>query len=237
MNPRFLSIQVQAVPADAAAIDALAARCLDPREVALISPRSTPKRRAEFIAGRVAARAAVSHLIGLSPSSSSFLILREGTGPTGRPTVVLPPGHSALNVSISHAERLAIAAASSGRVGLDLVSVQTQERSFLEDAFSPLELTRWAAWLRSETTSALAISTAFAAKEAALKWLGTGFALPLRAIEILPAGIGSEEHPAPFPAPTLAFPVSLIERDSGESRSLTGRFACIDGLISILLTD
>jgi phosphopantetheinyl transferase len=236
VSPFPLCTVLQRVPSVSEDLDQLAARHLEPLETALISTRSSPKRRAEFIAGRIAARAAVSRLLGQLPSSSSFLILREGVGPTGCPIVAMTGDSDAAatpHVSISHADGLAVAAACFGRVGIDLASVQAQKHSFVDDTFSTQEITQWAAWLHSERTSALTITTAFAAKEAALKWLGTGFALPLRAIEILPTSVGVDVSSAAFPVPTLVFRVTLIERGKEHPRTLSGRFARIDDRILI----
>lgn len=235
-----LCVALQQVPSASEEQHHLAMCRLQPEEISLIPPRATPKRRAEFTAGRVAARTAVSRLLGDLPSSSSILILREGMGPTGRPIVVLTGGTDVPrtpHVSISHADGLAVAAASFGNIGIDVASIQSQERSFVDDTFSPMELARWADWLRSEKYSALTITTAFAAKEAALKWLGTGFALPLRAIEIRPVDAGIEEEPASFPTPNSLFRVTVIERDSDDSRILTCRFAQMEDKISILLVN
>ena len=240
MNPTSLCVAVQQVSSLSEDLHDLAASNLQPEEIALISSRSAPKRCAEFIAGRIAARAAVSRLLGQPPSASFFLILREGDGSTGRPIVAIRGECNAAatpHVSISHADGLAIAAACFARVGIDLASLQTQSQSFIEDAFSPPELTQWAAWLRSDRTSALTVTTAFAAKEAALKWLGTGFALPLRAIEIVPVDVGVNEAPASFPAATLVYSARLIEHGKAAPRLLSGRFARIDDKISVVLAE
>jgi phosphopantetheinyl transferase len=234
MNLQPICVALRQVPSASEDLNALAARFLDTRELALLSSRSTRKRRAEFIAGRIAAREAVSRLLG-HPAFTSFQILRHGNGPTGRPRIAVNHGSVAPEVSISHADGLAVAAANFGPIGLDLASIQPQNQSFVADTFSPLEINRWAAWLRSERTSALTLTTAFTAKEAALKWLGTGFGIALRAIEILPAGNAYDEQPASFPVPTLAFPVELRGYGSIDSRSLSGRFVQIGSRISIVL--
>ncbi len=233
MKPPPLCTALQQVPSLSEDLNELAARKLSPKEISLLSPRSSLKRRAEFIAGRIAARTSVARLLGHLPTSSTFQILREGDGPTGCPLVTLAGGGAAPHVSISHADGLAVAAACFSGVGLDLASIQTHEQSFVEDTFSPQELTQWAKWLGSDRTSALTLTSAFAAKEAALKWLGTGFALPLRAIEIVPIGFGLTEHPASFPVETLVFPVALIEQGFERPQILSGRFACLRDRISI----
>ncbi|HEY5956810.1 MAG TPA: 4'-phosphopantetheinyl transferase superfamily protein [Polyangiaceae bacterium] len=212
----------------------MAACYLHPTERALVSTRMTPKRLAEFIAGRLAARTAVRHLLGEQAIETFPRILREGNGPTGCPRVVTEASDLDLGVSISHTDGVAIAAACFGRIGLDLATIETQSRCFVEDTFSSRELILWAAWLRLHCTSALALTTAFAAKEAALKWLGTGFGLPLRAIEILPDGAGVDEFPATFPDSNVIFPARLIERGRRHPQLLTGRLAHFGAKVSVL---
>lgn len=235
-SPR-LSVMLWQVPSTSEDLRELGMRYLDPREMALLSPRASSKRWAEFIAGRIAARAAVAHLLEVSPSSQAFLILREGEGPTGCPLVVLTSPARVPRVSISHADGLAVAAACFEGIGVDLASIEAHERCFVEDTFSSRELSRWAEFLGSLRTSALTLTTAFAAKEAAMKWLGTGFALPLRAIEVLPVGGGSVECPPSFPVPALEFPVVLIEQSEASTRPLSARFARIDNRVVVLLLD
>jgi hypothetical protein len=85
--------------------------------------------------------------------------------------------------------------------------------------------------------SALTLTTAFAAKEAALKWLGTGFGTPLRAVEVLPKGCRRDERPSPFAVPTSIFTVELLNREGDRACALSGRIACIEGSIALVLVD
>jgi len=182
-----IAVALQAVPGSIAEARALALQNLLDLELALLSPRATSKRVAEFVAGRVAARRAVRRLLSRTGLCSTFAVLREGDGPTGCPKVVGSGlDDKPICVSISHADGIATAAASHQRLGIDIATIQHQEASFLAEAFNPRELAAWGSWLRSEPTSPLTVTTAFAAKEAALKLLGTGFGLGLRAIVVLP---------------------------------------------------
>jgi phosphopantetheinyl transferase len=214
---------MQPVPASSDELYDMAAHRLDPRELALVSDRCTQKRLADFVAGRVAARKAVSQLLRDVGSVSDFLVLREGNGPTGRPRVELTGRGAAPYVSISHADGLAIAAASFARIGVDLATIADQDRSFVEETFSAHELDEWAAWLNSPRTSAMTVTSAFAAKEAALKWLGTGFGQPLRSIEIVPAEKGTRDRTSSFPGQTTCFAACLIDCGLFSRRFLSGR--------------
>jgi 4'-phosphopantetheinyl transferase EntD len=226
------SISMQTVPASVEDARALAAQYLLPEELALLSPRAAPKRIAEFVAGRVAARRAVARLSGQDPRSPLFRILREGDGPTGLPTVVTSASGASLYVSISHADGLAIAAAAPRRIGIDLATIQPQAQSFLDETFSPRELGQWATWLKSDPNSPLTVTTAFAAKEAALKWLGTGFGMALRGIEVVPDAACRSRSPQE----PRRLSVAINETRKG-CWSLEARQSRICDKISILLLD
>lgn len=148
-------------------------RSLHPSELALLSERATEKRRSEFVAGRMAAREALSLLLGqnLDP------ILRDERG---------RPISAGAEISITHADGLAVAAAARFRMGIDLVSFEELSDAFSAEAFSPGELRSWEEWSTSEGIE-YPRSIAFSAKEAVLKWMGTGFSVPLQSIAICPA--------------------------------------------------
>lgn len=160
---------------------------LDPRERALLPPRATEKRRAEFTAGRRAARAALARLLG--PRAAGSAVVPEGGPAGGRPVVVGPDGILLdVHLSITHADGLAAAAAGPDPLGLDLVSLEPLDAAFREEAFAAGELAGWAQLGELAAGADAAACLAFAAKEAALKWLGTGLGLPLHAVRVAPVG-------------------------------------------------
>lgn len=230
MLPR---IALQVVPASAEDAMALSARHLLPDELALLSPRATAKRLAEFVAGRVAARTAVGKLLGCSRHNPRFRVLREGNGPTGCPKVVTSNAEPAAYVSISHADGLAIAAAAHRKIGIDLATIEDHAQSFLDATFSPRELNSWGAWLQSEPTSPLAVTAAFAAKEAALKWLGTGFGVPLKRMEIVP--IVAAASSSTFAPSIQMLPVTLTDQRTSGVRDLKAQFYRIGNKVVLLL--
>ncbi len=226
-------IAIQSVPSSLTETQALAAQHLLDGELALLSPRATSKRFAEFVAGRIAARTAVRQLLSDS-AQLPFSILREGNGPTGCPKVVLSdPQATPPHVSISHADGVAIAAAAFDRVGIDLVTIQSQSPSFIDETFDWRELEGWATWLQSEPASALTVTTAFAAKEAALKWLGAGFGIPLRGIEVAPDNTRAEER-TDFRASTRHLCIA-VARPNEPSWNLSSRYAQWDGRVAVAL--
>ncbi len=178
------------VPASEAVRAAWEREYLSPAEASLVGTRATEKRRAEFVAGRLAAKAAAALLLGPPWSPGDVAVLREGNATTGAPRLALsrwPAGE--LRTSISHADGLALAAASRERVGIDLVAVEDHGSPFAAEAFAPGELDRWRGSLGSSATADEAVAVAFAAKEAALKWMGAGLTVPLHRVVVLPIGV------------------------------------------------
>src|SRR5262249_20882849 len=88
-------------------------------------------------------------------------------------------------LSITHAGGRALCAAGPPHLGLDLVLIEPLGEAFAREAFVPGELAAWRRWLREDRDAAVAM--AFAANEAALKWLGCGLRLPLHHLTVTPA--------------------------------------------------
>lgn len=147
-------------------------------ECALLERAKTPKRRAERLAGRIAARRACAPLI-----AHPFSVLVELDGPhRGRPRI--EPA-SDVSVSISHAGGLACAAAArGGPLGVDLESLREPVGpAFRTEAFADGELE---AWERAGQLSELEL---WAAKEAVLKHWGVGLRAPLLQVALVPRDI------------------------------------------------
>lgn len=139
----------------------------------------TDKRRAELIAGRVAARRALARL---RPGWSTEVVARQGGQDSGRPCF---PAAQELALSISHSEGLAVAAVGQGGpVGVDLEGRVEASAGFAEEAFAPGELEGWQAVCGG---SLEALTAAWAMKEAVLKVWGVGLRAPLQRVAVRPA--------------------------------------------------
>src|SRR5262249_41291117 len=115
-----------------------------------------------------------------------IVVLRDEGETEGRPRAFDTAGaRLAVEVSITHTAGVALAAASERRVGIDLVEDVALEPALLEEAFTAAEHT---AWTRAIGDVRRAACLAFAAKEAALKWLGCGLRVPARSVWIEPHG-------------------------------------------------
>jgi phosphopantetheinyl transferase (holo-ACP synthase) len=183
------------VPAGAPTRAAWERAYLLPAEASLVGSRAVEKRRAEFVAGRLAAKAAAGLLLGRPWDRAGIAVLREGGATTGAPRLWLS-GESACDIraSVSHADGIAVAAASREAVGIDLVAIEHHGPAFEADAFASGELHAWRSWLGDVAGSHETVAIAFAAKEAALKWMGTGLTIPLHQVSVLPVGVRA---PAP----------------------------------------
>jgi 4'-phosphopantetheinyl transferase len=178
------------VPAGASVRAAWETAYLSRAEASLVGSRAAEKRRADFVAGRLAAKAAAGLLLGRPWGRGDVAVLREGGATTGPPRLALSgASRCELRASISHADGLAVAAASRERVGIDLVAVEPQGSAFEAEAFRPGELDAWRGWLGGFATTNEAIAIAFAAKEAILKWMGTGLTVPLHEVAVRPLGV------------------------------------------------
>ncbi len=142
-----------------------------------------PKRKDEWRAGRLAVKKAV---LDTHPSLSPRDVEIRADDGTGRPRLYIQGEESALWLSLTHRDGLAIAALAPSPVGIDLETVETRTRSFLEEAFSVNELKA----LMDATSPEVEVACMWAAKEAALKRAGVGLKSDLRAHEVRADGGG-----------------------------------------------
>lgn len=153
---------------------------LHPDEERLAAQLRVDKRRTDFVAGRVAIKRAARRL-GLPGRPSEIAVLPDQGYRAGAPVLF---DRERLRrrepVSISHAAGFAYAAAATrGRLGLDVERIEPREASFAEGAFAPGEVARWAAALGRSRGEAPIVTIAWCAKEALLKLAGVGLRAPL----------------------------------------------------------
>lgn len=147
-------------------------------ELDRLGPRAVVARRVTFVAGRRAARRALERRFGSLPQS-----LRIDPADDGRPLVStgLP---RTTHLSISHAGGWAVAAVADAPLGIDLVELEATSVGFAREVFAPGELEGAQRALSSLTDPRMPACLAFAAKEAALKWLGVGMRVPLMSVRV-----------------------------------------------------
>jgi phosphopantetheinyl transferase len=155
---------------------------LGPQERRIHERFTVDKRRADWLAGRIAAKRAVQRAHGLP--FSRIEILAQAAGPTrGRPEALidgrLAPGH----LSISHSGDLAAAAYEPGPIGIDLEQVSPRDRAFLELAFDDQERAAFSLVPEGFERDA-AITGAWCMKEALSKWIGAGLRVPFHRLTV-----------------------------------------------------
>ncbi len=158
-------------------------------ELAELAGWQAPQRRAEFLAGRLAAKQVIWQLAGRQGLELSAIEIRsQDAGGQGRRPAVQVAGQPApWRLSIAHTQRGALAAASlrpHTAVGVDLVPVDWDCRSVVRFWFTPAER----AWLADGP--GFGAAGVWAAKEAAYKAAGGGEPFRPGQIEIRPLPSG-----------------------------------------------
>jgi 4'-phosphopantetheinyl transferase len=158
---------------------ALVARWLHPAERDAAAALAVPKRRLDYVAGRVAAKRALAQLGADVPAA---IEVRPEVGlRAGAPRALGPAGLLAAGLSITHGAGWGCAAAvARGQVGVDLERVEARHPAFLDEAFAEGELERWAAALGADADDPRTVTVAWCAKEALLKRAGVGLRAALR---------------------------------------------------------
>ena len=163
---------------------------LTPGEMEEFQGLARPKRRREWLSGRIAAKGAVEGLLGLnSPPAAA---IRISAGPERAPVVLLPAGEASNPVpfiSIAHSGGAAVAAAAFAQsVGIDVEEIVGSIRDIARDFAGPGE----AEMLEGAGLAPLAALTGlWCAKEAARKVLGptTVTMRQLKLVTVQPEGV------------------------------------------------
>jgi phosphopantetheinyl transferase len=159
-------------------------KMLHPKEAATLNGYKFPKRRSEYLTGRICAKMAIRELLNLTTGQSIFPILSEieiARTENGRPDIVIHvSGANALKmeISISHSGDYGVAIAAESPCGVDLQLQQAnllrvQEKFCSEREYSLLEM------FLTDSDKIARLALLWAAKEAAKKalsyWQMPGF--------------------------------------------------------------
>lgn len=155
------------------------ARWLTEPEQVISHAWQSPKRRAEWLAGRLAAKRLVRDTFGLEPLT--FAIGREGAAPCVLSAEVPP-----LILSLSHSHGLGAATLSDrgqeGSAGIDVQRIRPVHHGLCARVFTPGERRRIAGRFGAEDDPA-GMLLFWALKEAAIKARRAAWGRPLREIE------------------------------------------------------
>ncbi|HEX5749396.1 MAG TPA: 4'-phosphopantetheinyl transferase superfamily protein [Archangium sp.] len=153
--------------------DPLLQSFLSPGERVCLDERVLPQRRPEWLRGRHVCKQVVRELLGPELMMHRVEVL---PGPQGEPQLHLPEGPGPLDVSLSHARTLSVAAVTArGRVGVDVEPLVPVEERLWHFFLSPAERAR------CEREPELALRL-WVLKEALYKALRPPRPLPLRSL-------------------------------------------------------
>jgi 4'-phosphopantetheinyl transferase len=180
-----------------------------------------PRDGQRYIAAHAALRSILACYLGAEPGSIDIV-----AGQHGKPALnARVHGAAAPAFNLSHSDRhAALAVARDGCIGVDLESPRPgQKRSMMLDMLAPGE--REAASALDDTQLPAAFRIAWTRKEACLKAVGTGFAMPPQAIYVgLDAGPRTVQLPAhadlPEAAAQRAVHVVTLQSPAGVPTSL-----------------
>lgn len=146
---------------------------LSPREQALMDETVLPQRQPEWLRGRHVCKQVVRELLGPECLARQVEVV---PGPQGVPQLHLPEGFGPLEVSLSHARALSVAAVTaSGQAGVDVEPVAPVEERLWHFFLTPAERTR------CEQEPGLALRL-WVLKEALYKALRPKQPVPLRSL-------------------------------------------------------
>jgi 4'-phosphopantetheinyl transferase len=147
---------------------------LSPRERTLMAEAVLPQRQPQWLRGRHVCKQVVRELLGPECPARQVEVV---PGPQGVPQLHLPEGLGPLDVSLSHARVLSVAAVSaSGQVGVDVEPLAPVEERLWRFFLTPAERARCA----REPELALRL---WVLKEALYKVLRPRQPVPLRSLE------------------------------------------------------
>ena len=139
---------------------------LSEREAAFFQTLKLPKRKTEWLGGRLALKRLISKYMCVPVQSIEILPQAEN----GKPQLLIEGEHSRLPFSITHSNGFAVAAIApqAHHIGIDLEKIAPRINAWKQDFFHPTELS-------GEGDEFL--TTLWTQKEAVVKLLGTGLAI------------------------------------------------------------
>ncbi|NPV86618.1 MAG: 4'-phosphopantetheinyl transferase superfamily protein [Anaerolineae bacterium] len=144
-----------------------------------------PKRREEWLHGRLTAKRLVQHC----RREAQGLHLRDiviAAKPGGAPCLLIQSRHHPASISISHREHLAVSAYCPSphvSLGIDLEHIEPRSPGFIQDFFTSSEAKK----IQSVSASQQEVlaNLIWSAKESVLKALGIGLRMDTRQVEVI----------------------------------------------------
>jgi len=181
----------------------LGVHCLSTNEQRFLDRLKFPKRRKEWVSGRLAAKAAALKLLQRDLDPERLEILPSITGEPVLRVSGAPPDAEPVRVTISHSGEIAGAAAfrtsEAGAVGLDIERIGPVDPALHHLAFTPGEISHLQMTADDGELGRLVLRL-WTAKEAVLKAVGVGLKASLQAVGVTP-GDHADSWRARFIAP------------------------------------
>jgi phosphopantetheinyl transferase len=184
MQPVLLGLLSATTVAEHPQADSRFCEMLHPKEAAILSGYRFPKRRSEYLTGRICAKMAIQGFSNLTETHAIPLLLPEieiANTVNGRPNVrVHTPKANALkmDISISHSGNYGVALAAESKCGIDLQRQEAALRRVQEKYCSEGEYRLLETFL-TDNDAVTRLAIVWAAKEAAKKalshWQMPGF--------------------------------------------------------------
>jgi phosphopantetheine--protein transferase-like protein len=160
---------------------------LHEEEVREHTRKMTPKRAAEWLAGRVAVKKSVQRILAASNEPAirekGIRVLQDDQGKP-RVELVGRPDSKMVDVSIAHSNGLAIAASAAAGAfagfGVDVEKIETRSDAWVKDYFTDEEVRA----ANESTDKWTELTRMWCLKEAALKAMGTGLRFDLKDVQV-----------------------------------------------------
>lgn len=164
-------------------------------EAATWATFTVPKRRADWLLGRVTAKQLLQSYLnnetGETPDAQRITVAADADG---APYATLDGARLPISLSVSHSHETAFCALDDGQgvsVGADIEYVERRDPAFLTDFFTAGEQ----AWAATAADPELAATLLWSAKEAVLKAMREGLRIDTKQLEItIPALADSREE-------------------------------------------
>ena len=184
---------------------------LSAAEAATHAALKVPKRRSDWLLGRITAKQLLAGYLGNGGSAPALGEIVIAADDDGAPFATVRGTRLPVSLSISHSHATAfcaLVAAAGMTVGADIEYIEGRDASFLRDYFTDDEQAAAQAWPEPHTATTLLWS----AKEAVLKALREGLRVDTRQVQIgLPQAMGNDWTPY-----AIALAPALAERFPGQ---------------------
>lgn len=157
---------------------------LSPPELMVYQSMAVPKRKVEWLAGRVFAKQIIKNSVqNAADVPDNAVEIRKGI--LGAPEVYVQGLQLPIRISVSHSQQAVLAAVCTDpeiEFGIDMEVIEERDQAFIDDYFTPSERE----WICEAGSAAQALRSTllWSAKESVLKALRIGLRVDTRSVEV-----------------------------------------------------